>query len=201
MNKCIETEIQEMLPDLAHGSLDDRQRRRVEAHLATCESCREDLDVIRTVKGAAVFAPTIDVAGVVRQIPPYRTILPAVEKRDRTKLVQWLVAAAVVLAVVGGGSVIVGNQLRNPSRTVAVVAPESVKVGTLTPVAPEKASPLPTTAVVASAARPQVLALSTDLDDLSDGNLVQLMNDMDQFDALPAIEPEPVIAVDSGDSL
>ena len=203
MNKCIETEIQEMLPDLAHGSLDGRERRRVEAHLATCESCREDLDVIRTVKSAAVFAPTIDVEGVVRHIPPYRTILPAVEKPARTKMVQWLVAAAALVAVVGGGSVIVGNQLRNASRPVAVVEPESSKGRTLTPTAPNKASPAPTptATAVASQPQPQVLALSTDLDDLSDGNLVQLMNEMDQFDALPAVEPEPVIAVDSGDSL
>jgi anti-sigma factor RsiW len=86
MNKCSETEIQEMLPDLAHGSLDGRERQRVEAHLATCESCREDLDVIRTVKSAAVFAPTIDVEGVVRHIPPYRTILPAVEKPARPRV-------------------------------------------------------------------------------------------------------------------
>jgi hypothetical protein len=43
--------------------------------------------------------------------------------------------------------------------------------------------------------------LSTDVDNLSDGNLVQLMNEMDRFDALPAAEPEPVISVDSGDSL
>lgn len=203
MNKCSETEIQEMLPDLAHGSLEGRDRQRVEAHLATCESCREDLDVIRTVKSAAVFAPTIDVAGVVRHIPPYRTILPVVEKPARTKMVQWLVAAAVLVAVVGGGSAILTKQLRNRAQPVAVGAPESIKMVTPTPKAPEQASTVPTPSVtaVAAQAQPQVLALSTDLADLSDGNLVQLMNDMDQFDALPAVELDPVIAVDSVDSL
>ena len=54
MNKCIDTEIQEMLPDLLHGSLGERPRREVEAHLVGCESCREDLNVIRAVKSAAV---------------------------------------------------------------------------------------------------------------------------------------------------
>jgi hypothetical protein len=44
-------------------------------------------------------------------------------------------------------------------------------------------------------------ALASDVASLSDGDLVQLMNDMDDFDALPAAEPDPVIAVDSGDSL
>ncbi|MEA2765992.1 MAG: hypothetical protein QOK07_2396, partial [Gemmatimonadaceae bacterium] len=42
------------------------------------------------------------------------------------------------------------------------------------------------------------LALAADVDGLSDGNLVQLMNDMNRFDALPATESDPVISVDSG---
>jgi hypothetical protein len=34
---------------------------------------------------------------------------------------------------------------------------------------------------------------------LSDGSLVQLMDDMTAFDGLPAAEPEPMLTVDSGD--
>jgi anti-sigma factor RsiW len=75
MNKCINNEIQEMLPDLLHRTLSDDTRKRVEAHVATCESCQEDLDVLRAVKTAAIFAPSIDVDRVVRQIPPYRVIV------------------------------------------------------------------------------------------------------------------------------
>src|SRR5438477_372370 len=97
MNKCIASDVQEMLPDLLHDAFDDRAKARVEAHLATCASCREDLDVLRMVKSAAIFAPSIDVEG------------------------------------------------------------------------------------------------------LSDRNLVQLMNEMNDFDALPVSEPEPVLSVDSGD--
>ena len=77
MNKCTDSDIQEMLPDLLHGALAADARERVEAHLATCEECREELEVLRAVKSAAVFAPTIDVDRVVGQIPPYRTIVPA----------------------------------------------------------------------------------------------------------------------------
>jgi hypothetical protein len=51
------------------------------------------------------------------------------------------------------------------------------------------------------APHPHALALAADADGLSDGSLVQLMNDMDGFDALPGSEPDPVISVDSGDSL
>jgi hypothetical protein len=52
-----------------------------------------------------------------------------------------------------------------------------------------------------AAPRSHALALAADADGLSDGGLVQLMNDMDNFDALPASEPDPVLSVDSGDSL
>ena len=106
MNKCTDSDIQEMLPDLLHRALADGERLRVEAHLATCESCQEDLDVLRTVKSAAVFAPSIDVDRVVRQIPPYRTIIPATERPARTRVVSWLVAASLAVVVLGGGSVL-----------------------------------------------------------------------------------------------
>ena len=201
MNKCIDTEIQELLADLLHESLDDHARRKVEAHLATCESCREDLDVIRTVKSAAIFAPSIDADRVARQIPPYKMIVPGVEQPTRTRMISWLVAAGLVLAVVGGGSLFISKQ-RTRTAPSAAVTPEN-KVATLPPTAPGKpiVTSTPNSGESVSRAHAPAIALATNLDDLSDGNLVQLMNDMDGFDALPAAEPEPVISVDSGDSL
>src|SRR5580765_2525099 len=110
MNKCTASDIQELLPDLLHGALPAAEKVRVNAHVATCESCQEDLDVLRTVKSAAVFAPSIDVDRVVRQIPPYRAIVPAVKAPARTRVATWLVAATLALFVVGGGSVLMTRQ-------------------------------------------------------------------------------------------
>src|SRR5438270_1115274 len=173
MNKCIETEIQERLPDLLHGSLDEHARRQVETHLAGCESCREDLDIIRNVKAAAVFAPAIDVDRVVRQIPPYRMIVPGVERPVRARAVTWLVAAGLMLAIIGGGSLVVSNRINTSvPRVVTITHPQ------LPPNPTESTAstaPLPR-AEAAAPAHPQALALSTDLDNLSDGNLVRLMN-------------------------
>src|SRR5712671_663691 len=107
MNNCTDTGIKEMLPDLLHGALRADAMERVEAHIATCEECRADLNVLRAVKSAAVFEPAIDVDQVVRRIPPYRTIVPAVELPARPRHVSWLVAASLVVAVVGVGSVLV----------------------------------------------------------------------------------------------
>jgi predicted anti-sigma-YlaC factor YlaD len=187
MNNCIDNEIQELLPDLLHQSLDGATRQRVETHLATCESCREELDVLRTVKGAAVFAPMIDADSIVRQIPPYRMIVPGVEQPKRTRMVSWLVAAGFALAVIGGGALVVSNQSR-PTQPVASSATVTPSQST------EPVTVEPETHALA-------LASAADLSELSDGSLVQLMNEMDDFDALPASEIEPVIAVDSVDSL
>jgi anti-sigma factor RsiW len=204
MNKCTDSDVQEMLPDLLHRALAEGERLRVEEHLATCESCQEDLDVLRTVKSAAVFAPSIDVDRVVRQIPPYRTIVPAVERPARTRVVSWLVAASLAIVVLGGGSVLLqsnGSPASNSPRYQQLPnriakAPEATKPGSTEPVVVPMAVVQPSIAP-----HPHALALAADADGLSDGSLVQLMNDMDGFDALPGSELDPVISVDSGDSL
>jgi anti-sigma factor RsiW len=204
MNKCTDSDIQEMLPDLLHRALVDSERLRVEAHLATCESCQEDLDVLRTVKSAAVFAPVIDVNRVVRQIPPYRAIVTAIERPARTRVVSWLVAASLALVVLGGGSVLLqspGSPTSNSPRNQQLPNGIAQAPGTIKPTSGEPVVGSRTVVQQSIATHPHTLALAADADGLSDGGLVQLMNDMDGFDALPGSEPDPVISVDSGDSL
>lgn len=188
MNKCTDSAIREMLPDLLHGSLPANAKGRVEAHLVTCEECREDLQVLRTIQSAAVFAPTIDVDRVVRQIPPYRTIVPPVVVPARSRRMSWLVAATLAIAIVGGGSLVVMRD-NVPSGSTAVVIPQS---------STEMATqPAPVVAKTPESVAP-ALALAADVDGLSDGDLALLMDEMNRFDALPASEPDPVISVDSG---
>jgi len=203
MNKCTDSDIQELLPDLLHGALSEAEKARVDAHVATCESCQEDLEVLRTVKSAAVFAPSIDVDRVVRQIPPYRAIVPAVKAPARTRVATWLVAATLALFVVGGGSVLMTRQ--NSSGTSVVGGGAKVPTQVATVQTAQSKAPVATpntkSAVTVTSSHPHALALAAEADGLSDRGLVQLMNDMDTFDALPGSEPEPVISVDSGDSL
>src|SRR6476619_7078820 len=126
MNKCTDNEISEMLPDLLHGALGAEVMERAEAHLATCEECRAELNVLRAVKSAALFTPTIDVDQVVRRIPPYAPIVPERELPSRPRLVSWLVAASLAVAVVGVGSVLVTRQnARNNPASVAATVPSA----------------------------------------------------------------------------
>jgi anti-sigma factor RsiW len=203
MNKCNETTIQEMLPDLLHRTLSADARDRVEAHLAGCEECREELKALRTVMSAAVFGPTIDVDRVVRQIPPYQKITPAVELPARPRVASWLVAAVLAITVVGVGSLLVTRENTTPNPAAVATIP-AVQVPTETTAIPSKTpepATSPSTGVKTTHVHAHGLALAADVDDLSDGNLVQLMSEMNRFDALPATEPDPVISVDSGYNL
>ena len=171
MSNCMEREIQEMLPDVLHGTIRPADRARIDAHLASCGPCREELDVLRAIHGAAVFTPSIDVESIVRQLPPYGIMVPApVERRVRTPGMRWLAAAGFALIAFGAGSVLV-NRDEPVTQTAAVAVPTS-----------------------------EALTLASGLDGLSDGELVQLMNEMNGFDALPASEPEAVFAVDASTS-
>ena len=170
MNECMDREIQDMLPDVLHGTLVPAERARVEAHVAGCTSCRSELAALETVRAAAVFAPSIDVEAIVRQLPPYRIITPVTERAVRSPVVKWLVAAGFALVAVGGGSAVMRHGEVDPA-PVAVVAPNV-----------------------------NGLALASGLDGLSDGSLVQLMNEMNTFDALPTSEPEVVFTEDASTS-
>jgi hypothetical protein len=202
MNDCMNVEIQEMLPDLLHESLAASERTRIETHLASCAACVDELRVLQLVKSAAVFEPTIDAGSIVRQIPPYRTILPASQKPARSRMVTWLTAASVAVVVALVGGVMTLNHSAGPAavaaRPVDTNAPSTTRVaGTEVVVAP---SAVTASNTGAAPSRAHALALAADVDGLSDGSLVQLMDDMTAFDGLPAAEPEPMLTVDSGDS-
>jgi anti-sigma factor RsiW len=193
MNKCTNSEIQELLPDLEHGRLTAVARQNVEEHLAGCESCREDLRIIRVVKGAALFEPSIDVDRVVRQIPPYR--MPALprEAPPRTRVVQWLVAATVGAVLIGGGAMLKRRQTSPGDARFAAIdsGPALIMPETL---------PSPRLGVALPEVRhTPALSLGADVQELSDGNIQQLMDEMDNFDALPNTEPEPILAVDTNE--
>jgi anti-sigma factor RsiW len=197
MNSCMEIETREMLPDLLHGKLDASTRARVEKHVAGCEECREELEVLRTVKAAAIFAPTIDVNRVVGHIAPYARIVPEVEAPARSRVVSWLVAASFLVVIAGGGSLLMVQQKDSVTPYATVTPSHSVEV-VPTPVRVPEAG----VTDVATIDQPVVhaLALATGVETLSDNDLRQLMTDMDSFDVLPASEPEPVMNVDNSDN-
>ena len=200
MNDCKSTDIQEMLPDLLHGTLPAGDKTRVEAHLASCGECREDLEVLRAVKTAAVFVPSIDVNRIVTQLPPYQVILPTVERPARSRTVSWLAAAAAAVVIAVAGSLFMQKDASVAQRT-ALGGDTAVENSVTLPAPLDTLVREPIGGVSRPSERTYALALNTDVNALSDGSLVQLMDDMTQFDGLPAWEPEPMISVDSVENI
>jgi hypothetical protein len=202
MSECTENEIRDALPDLLHGTLAAATRERIEAHVASCAPCREELEVLRTVKSAAIFAPVINIESIVRRIPPHRTIVPAVERPATARIVSWLVAASLAIAVVGGGSLVLTRPYvpKDPPVVGTTPPPGSITTQRIpeSPATPKSVSPAETTV---SSVQPHALALAADVDGLSDGSLAQLMDEMSRFDALPAAEVDPVMFVDTSFNL
>src|ERR1700737_2930273 len=172
MNKFTELDIKEMLPDLLHGKLDAAERAQVEAHVASCEACTEELEVLRKVKSAAVFIPAIDVDRVVRQIPPYRAIVPATQVPARSRLIAWLVAASLVVVVLGGGSLLM-IQKKPTLGPVATGGNSRWPLGTSTQTRPVAVTPIVTPNGTGVPAKPttHALALANSVDALSDSSL------------------------------
>ncbi len=86
------------------GALEPADRRRVEAHLARCESCREALATLASLPGLMSRLSLPEAAGG----PPAANeemltrLMRAAATERRTARTRWWVAAAAVLLVLGG---------------------------------------------------------------------------------------------------
>lgn len=72
-------EAQDLLPWLANGRLDGAELQRVQAHLATCATCRADLDTLYTLQDVNDLpAPGLDVdKAFARLLPQLDAVAPA----------------------------------------------------------------------------------------------------------------------------
>src|SRR5438132_6273063 len=98
MTDITHEEARDLIPDLLNGGLDPVRSAALEAHLAGCAECREELEALRLVKMTPSFEPLIDAAKIVAIIPPYGQPLPAAPITRRPRF-QFLLAAAAVLVV------------------------------------------------------------------------------------------------------
>jgi len=201
MNDCMNAEIRDQLPDLVHDRLDASRRGAILAHVASCADCRDEIELLRVAR--AMFdrqTPRVDVNYVVNALPLAKPRAVRVERR-RPLWSDWRVAAAVTLLIVGGSSVAVLNQQRGGSAAVRASLPASLPVA-IVPArldstassTPRAAAPVPKTepapnAVVASG--DQEIG-SSRLSDLTEQQLQTLLDEIDELQATPITDPEPV---------
>lgn len=200
MTDCPNGDIRDLLPELLHGRLDPSDRARVERHVATCDACSAELDLLRALRTTLRRAPAIDAAAIAAAIPAYRAPI-----RHRS-WGGWRAAAAIAAIAVGGTSIaIVGRESDADLRgSIAAARSESTTVSQATPsIAPESAgrtttavdpTPAPPSAPVAvapAAAEPVSLAMTGGaIGELSDGELSTLVSEIESLDALPSEEVE-----------
>ena len=216
MNDCPNADIRDQLPDLLHERLDVSMRAAVMAHVDACVDCRAELELLRSVHEMLVSrTPRVDINYVVNALPKRGAQPVRVAARHRAWS-DWRIAAAVTVLAVGGGSFALLRRGTTPASA------DSVFVSTISPSlgnnaadssAPREPSVSPNASearrgsqpapanTVASADDQRGLATSARLADLNERELKALLNEIDQLQAVPITEPEPVtIRVNSGRS-
>jgi hypothetical protein len=211
-------EMRDALPDYLNGMLDVARTAEVRAHVAACDECALELELLRVVAASAPTAPPMDVARIANAIPTptkhgfmihrggdgvARAEAPTVVPIRNTPRRIWSrpsvkIAAGLAIVTAGGLSLLVGRDVLRPELQVGQSKP--VAVATV-PVAPSVTAPdVPAKASstretqprqVATAA-PGGLSLTGDLQELSDEHIETLLNEMDRMDGLPSAEPEAV---------
>ncbi len=201
MTEMTHDEIRELLPDLLHGGLSADVRAAVEIHLASCAECAEELAVLRMVKDAPSFAPAIDAVKIASQIAPYGAVVQGEPVRVREwRLVATLAAAVILVSIViwRGAPAVARND-----QQVAVAHTPASSSNTVAPARNPGPAVLPAAAPSASQkveVRPvHELQLAEGLDGISDGGVAQLLKEMNNLEALPSADPEPLGVGDSRD--
>jgi anti-sigma factor RsiW len=107
MRECPNAEMRDLLPDVVHGQLSAGQRAEVEAHVAGCAACFDELALLQRVR-AAMPAPTVDTAAIARALPAYQA-------PRRSRMAPMLRMAAGLVLVAGAASLVMRGGSRAPA--------------------------------------------------------------------------------------
>jgi putative zinc finger protein len=202
MNDCMNAEIRDQLPELVHDRLDAARRAEILLHVEACAECRDEIELLRAAR--AMFdaqTPRVDVRYVVNALPLAKP-RPVGVQRGRAVWTDWRIAAAITLLVAGGSSVAVLRRdpgtamaLRQTVQTPPVRRADgrsdssgSSAQPQLAPAAPSEPTPR---ALVATDAQGSGIGASR-LGDLTEQQLEALLGEIDQLQATPVTDPEPV---------
>jgi hypothetical protein len=169
MTDCPNVEIRELLPEYLGGTLSASRRAEVEAHLASCDDCAEELALLRLVRQAyASTTPTVDVGGIVAALP--RKSVRPVRRSWRTSQA-FQIAAAVSFIALGGISLTVARSFFGNDPT--AITPDTM---------------------VASSAEMPLISFGGGVQDLGDEDLEALLSALESMEALPVTEAaEPLL--------
>jgi hypothetical protein len=188
MSDCPNVEMRETLPELLHGRLDAVHAARVREHVASCEECATELELLgRARRMYEASARPVDTAAIVRALPAAGAAR-VMQPRRTYSLGMLQLAAAIVLLLVG--ALVVRNVTRAGGES--GVNPQQMVVQPLD-TAPDAASSSRKNAPPA-VAQPRVLAMAlSDLDGLEADEIETMLDALDDIDAAPAAEPDTFV--------
>jgi len=166
MSDCLNVEIREALPEYLRGVLSASRRAEVEAHLATCGDCAEELAVLRLVREAYAEAPAMNVSAIVAALPR-KSSRPAMRSWRHSQAFQ--IAAAVSFIALGGISLAVARSFFNGN-------PTGAPIDTVVSVSATVSGDAP------------AISFAGGVGDLGDDDLEALLSALESIEALPVTE-------------
>ncbi|MGQ0712914.1 MAG: anti-sigma factor family protein [Gemmatimonadaceae bacterium] len=203
MTECQKLEVRELLPELAAGDLEGSQLVGVEAHLATCASCRAEVALLREARAVMHAVPAVSTARIAdavarsARVRREATATVAGAHRRRPSRVPaparriWLAAAAVAVVAVAGvlsTGVIRDSLTDTPAPVAQIDAPAPVTAPVAAAVSPDPARP----------ARAEIV-MGGGVSDLADVDLESLLGVLEGLDAQFDVEPTTLIPLLEGD--
>jgi len=179
MRDCPDGSMRDQLPLWVHGALSASDAAAVAAHVATCDDCAREAELLRRV-AAALPEPAIDAGRIAAAIPTAR------EVRGRaTRRLRWRMAAAASFLLVASVSMLT---LRGIPRD----GESSVTDGVLVRAEPAMPMVVATESVPVSldATAGATLPGFSGVGELSDAQLRVLLADLQHVEALPSAEPD-----------
>ncbi len=203
MTECLNEDLRDLLPLLAHGSLPAAEAARVRAHVAACAVCTAELSTLESIRQVlSARAPQVDVSAialavtaatsrgtpVLRVVPgdaPAATPSVSAAPARRSWVPRHYVAAAASILVVVSLSI---PLLRPdaPVRSEPAPGPTASGPAVVSPIdTPEVTTP----GAVPSAAVSEGLVVADGLADLSDDDLESLLKELETLEATVSAEP------------
>ena len=215
MGDCQNVEMRELLPERVAELLSARDAERVDGHVAECEMCAFEMEVLSAARTALQRGVKIDVRRISGAVAA-ATRTPVRPARQRQPWLRWRAAASIALVAVGATSIAVWNGAHSGSasnraattatETVAVTTPS--RTGTLAQgTIPSNGSGLSSNRTVQASGGTGATAIPVassgltaagGLSDLSDIELESLLGSIGSLDASSFDEPQEVIPAIAG---
>jgi len=197
MTECTNGEMRDLLPELVSGRLSAEMQLAVEAHVAECEECAEELTLLRALRPALMRGPVVDaqrIAAAVRAQVPASARSGSSGASARWSTPRRLAIAAAALLAVSAAGYVVATRGRSAPPEIAVVhtvRPHTIDSSHQQVIVAPVPAPAPQQQV---AVAPQHVATPSagvldNLSDLSDDDVRTLTASLDGMSAVPDAEP------------